>query len=303
MRGIGIGVLLIAVSPSATAHPGTSERLRQLHDQVHADPSDPQVRVRYADEAIRAEAWTTARAQARALARLAPRSAQVHRIRAEVLLGQGNTRDAERAFDTYLATKPEGTRAANAYAARARIRRARGDLAPARHDFDAAILAAPTPDLVLERGRLDVERDALPDASAGYRQGLKALGETTTVRLALVELEQRRGQYREALAALNPLLARRPGHPDWLLLRAELLDALQQPVAGIVHRIAALYLAHRELERRPTALRRLSVARAEFAAGRTAHGHAQLQQVLQHTPDLPAALALRARHPLPQDTP
>lgn len=165
----------------------------------------------------------------------------------------------------YLSDGVTNAGSGRAYAARARLRHAAGKLDLARADYDAAIPLSPTPELILERGRVDGARDDLDDLVAGYEEGLELLGPAVTIQLALVDAQRRAGHPRLALARVDELLALSPARPDWILLRAELLHQLDQPLAGLMHRAWALYVARRNVERRPTQSNRLLLAQTEAA--------------------------------------
>ncbi len=261
---MAVGACLLSPG-SALAHPGATAELRQFEARVHDDPDNTTLRIRYAEAAIRAGHLHEALHQTRAVGRLDPDEREVHRLRGEIWLGRSRPKAAEREFTAYLADGVKNAGSGRAFAARARLRRDAGKLELARADYDAAIPLSPTPELILERGSVDEDREALDDVIAGYRQGLERLGPAVTIQLALLDAQRRRGQPRAALETVDALLSHSYARPDWILIRAELLDALDQPIAGLFHRVAALYFAHRNLRRRPTSSNRLVLARAETA--------------------------------------
>ena len=258
-------VLCLLGSHTAAAHPGATAELQQLGTRVHDDPENVTLRVRYADAATRAGHLHEARAQAQAITRLDPDEREVHRIRGEVWLARKRPKAAEREFTEYLSDGIKNAGSGKAYAARARLRHDAGEFELARADYDAAIPLSPTPELILERGRVDDARDKPADLIAGYQEGLELLGPAVTVQLALIDAQQRGGHPRLALEQVDELLSFSPTRPDWILIRADLLVRLDQPVAGLIHRVVALCLAHRNLQRRPTESNRLMLAQAESA--------------------------------------
>ncbi len=260
-----MAAVFLAHAATASAHPGETAELRQLGGRIRGDPQNVALRIRYAETATRAGHLHDALAQASEIARLEPGEREVHRIRGEIWLARGRWKNAEREFTAYLSDGVENAGSGRAYAARARLRRDAGQLELARADYDAAIPLSPTPELVLERGELDEARNDLLAAATGYREGLALLGPAVTIRLALIDAQARRGQPRLALESLDELLSHSPTRSDWILMRAELLDRLEQPIAGLVHRVAALYIAHRNSRRRPTQSNRLALARAQSA--------------------------------------
>jgi hypothetical protein len=135
---------------------------------------------------------------------------------------------------------------------RADARAALGDAAGALDDWDAAIALWPTPDRVLARGRLAESTGALDRAAEGYAEGIAALAGAPSLRLALYDLERRRGRAEAARAQADALLLAVPDHPEWLLLRAAV-----QPEAVLDAQIAVRPTAQRE------ALRARAVAALE----------------------------------------
>lgn len=264
MWGI-LAALGLLVARNAAAHPGATAELQQLARRVDADPKNVTLRVRYADAATRAGHLHEARAQAQAIARLDPDEREVHRIRGEIWLARERPKAAEREFSEYLSDGIKNAGSGKVYAARARLRHEAGHFELARADYDAAIPLSPTPELILERGKVDDARDEPDDLIAGYREGLELLGPAVTIQLALVDAQRRGGHPRMALEQVDELLSFSPTRPDWILMRADLLVRLDQPFAGLIHRFAALYLAHRNLQRRPTQSNRLMLAQAESA--------------------------------------
>lgn len=260
-----VGALYLLGSPTAAAHPGATAELQQLGIRVHDDPKNVTLRVRYADAATRAGHLHEARAQAQAITRLDPEEREAHRIRGEVWLARKRSKAAEREFTEYLSDGIKNAGSGKVYAARARLRHQAGHLELARADYDAAIPLSPTPELILERGLLDDARDEPEDLIAGYQEGLELLGPAVTVQLALIDAQRRGGHPRLALEQVDELLEFSPTRPDWILMRADLLVLLDQPLAGLVHRAWALALAHRNLQRRPTQSNRLMLAQAESA--------------------------------------
>lgn len=286
------GFAWLGPSVIATAHPGEDERLAALHARIHAAPHDPSLRLRRAELLVRSGHHRRALAELARVERLDPDEREVLRLRALVHEAQGHPRRAERELDRYL---DDGPPHVEALVARARIRDADGRLDAARDDLDAAIALGPTPELLLARGRLDERRGHLDDAARGYRRGLAALGPAVTVELALAHVELRRDAPALALEVVDELLARSPERADWILLRADVLEAQGLAAAATVERLRALVIADANLRRRPTPLHRLVLARAQLALELTEQAHAQLDRVLTEAPELPAAIELRAR--------
>ncbi len=239
-------------------------------------------------------------ADLRVAERLLPDSARVALQRARALASLGRARAAERELDRLIA---DGPPLAAAFTERARLRHADGRLDLARADLDDAILIQATPERVLERGRLDEQRERLDDAAAGYREGLETLGPAVVVQLALVDVERRRGQPTLALEQLDAVLALDPDRADWILIRAEILHQLGQPASAIVERLRALVEADAAVRRRPTPLHRVVLARVFLSLEDHASARAALDLALADAPQLPATLTLRRQLDALSDAP
>jgi tetratricopeptide (TPR) repeat protein len=293
-------VLGIALASSPVlAHPGPSEQLHALDERITAAPHDAGLRLRRAELRRRMGHPRDALADLKLAAALAPDDRAVLLQRALVHVAMGRPRAAERDLDRFLAVGPAH---AEALAERARLRQADGRLEDARADLDAALALAADLELYRLRGRIDERLGRLDDAAAGYREGLAALGPAVVLRLALVDVERRRGAHEPALVLVDALLREAPGRADWLLLRAEILEDAGMLASATADRLQALEVARAAAERRPTPLHRLSVAHAHLALGQHGLARDALALVLRDAPRLPAALALRERlDALPED--
>jgi len=283
---------LLAVADPVAAHPSPNKELRALDERVEATPTDAELRLRRAELRVRMGHPRDALADLRVAARLLPDSPRVTLQRAQALAALGRDQAAERELDGLIATGPP---LAAAFTERARLRHADGRLDLARADLDDAILIQPTPELVLERGRLDEQRERLDDAAAGYREGLERLGPAFVVQLALVDVEQRRDRPRKALEQLDAVLALDPDRADWILIRADILQQLGQPASAIVERLRALVEADAAVRRRPTPLHQVVLARVFLSLEDHTSARQVLDLALADAPKLPAALALRTQ--------
>lgn len=303
MRRWGRALLVtmgLAIASPASAHPGPRTALHGLDERIAAAPDDVDLRLRRAELRRRMGHPRDALADLRVAVRLAPDERRVELERARIHVALGQPRAAERALDRFLDAGPPHARA---LAERARLREADGRLEAARADLDAAVATGGTVELYLERGRLDERLGRLDAAAAGYREGLAVLGPAVLLRLALVDVERRRGAHDEALAILDALLAEAPRRADWILQRARILQEAGLPDAAVVERLRALVVADAVVRRRSTPLHRLALAEARLALGQIALAHQQLALVLRDAPQLPAALALQARlAELPEDS-
>ncbi|MCX4244944.1 tetratricopeptide repeat protein [Paraliomyxa miuraensis] len=289
-RWLLLGSILVGASP-ALAHPGPSAALRSLDERIAATPNDVALRLRRAELRRSMGHPRDALADLRVASRLDPTEREVWLEHALTLIDLGKPQAAERELTRVIEAGPPHVRA---LAERAHLREADGRLELARHDLDAAIAVDQALDLYLARGHIDERLDHLDAAAAGYREGLAALGPAVLLRLALADVERRRGAHEQALAVLDGLLAENPSRADWVLRRADVLQDAGLSEAATAERMRALVLAHAAVQRRPTPLHRLVLAKAHLALGQRERARKQLALVLEQAPALPEARTMKA---------
>lgn len=295
-----LGMVLASASP-AFAHPGPSVELRALAERIDAAPDDVDLRVHRAELLRRMGHPRDALADLRVAERVAPSERSVWLEHAMVLVALDRPHAAEHQLDRVLALGPHH----QAFIERSHLREADGRLELARDDLEHALALDDTLELYLARGHVDERLGHLDAAAAGYREGLAALGPAVVLRLALVDVERRRGAHDDALAVLDGMLAEVPSRADWILLRAEILQDSGLPDAATVERLRALVIADATARRRATPLHRLILAKAYLALGLRARAQEVLALVLEDAPTLPDALLMKARlaEPLPPKRP
>jgi len=287
-----VGLISACVGvPTAYAHPGLDTQLDAIDGRIEASPDDAQLHLRRAQLLREFGHHRDALAELRVVTRLDPAGREVLLERALVHVALDHPRRAERDLDRYLETGPDD---AVALAQRAALRSADQRLGPALRDIDAAIALGGTPNLYLERGRLQEQLGMLDAAARGYRQGLDVLGPAIVLQLALVDVELRRGVPQLALPIVDAMLVSSI-RADWILLRADVLDAMGHFATASVERVWAYVVADDAIRQRATPLNRLVRARVHLALGRVDLARIELDLVLKRAPMLPAALAFRDR--------
>ena len=103
--------------------------------------------------------------------------------------------------------------------------------------------AEPSPDLFLERARLQAALGKFDAAVSGLDEGISRLGPAPALERAVIEYERQRGEFEQALARTDKMAARAAVKEPVLVLRAELLEqvgrledaatAFQQSLEGI----------------------------------------------------------------------
>lgn len=247
----------IACPAAAWAHPGYSREIETLSERI-ADAPDAAIaaRVRRAELLRRDGHLRAAAADLRVVLEAQPEHRAARFQRALVLIARRRDRAALTELDFLLTPPADATagdpRHSGEFASRAELHARAGRLAAARRDYDEALARHPTPELALARAEIDVRREDLDAAAAGYREVLPALRGAVVVRLALVDLERRRGAPRAAIAELDLLLRASPQRPDWWLLRGELLDDAEDPKEALGARLTALAYIEAAVSTRPT---------------------------------------------------
>ena len=282
---------LATAAARASAHEGTSAEIAALDRKIAASPGDASLLVQRAALLRRQGRPALALADlARADAR-SPGRRDVLLERGLTLWSAGDPRGAETALDRFLSSGPP---APAALATRGQIREKTRRFEAARADYDAAAHLRPDPEIYLARGRADEAAGKLDRAAQGYEEALSALSGATSVRLALVRVEARRGHFTRARALVDEVIAAAPRKADWLLLRADLQTAAGDPAGAAADREAALREIEAAMTRRHSDLTRLARAKALLSLGRAPEALSDLQAVASRSPQLPEARDLLA---------
>ena len=253
-RWIAVLVVVLGVAPAPVgADQGLSERLATADRQVELAPDDVDARLRRAELRSASGRPVEALADLAEAERLAPRDPRTFLLRADVHEQLGSLDLAEADLDRHLDLAGPSARG---HEARGRLRELRGDLPGARADYEAALLQVATPELVLARGRVAEAMGDFADAAAVYGAGAERLGGAVALRLARVRAARARGRPDLALEEVDRLLAASAEHPDWMELRAEVLDELGRPAEARTWRERTLARLDALLQARATPMRR-----------------------------------------------
>ena len=226
-----------------------------------AAPLDLELRLRRAETRRRAGDAGGALSDLVVASQVAPKDPRVLSERGLARRDLGDVHAALGDLDAYLIAAGPRPRV-DALEARAEIHATHGRTAAALADLDAAVRIAPGPDVCLRRGALLESSGRLGDALRSAVDCLDVLGDAVVLRLAVVRLQRLRGAPAQALAEVDSLLAARPDHAPWLVLRAAVLTELGLPDEARADLESALEAVDRRLARRNTAQRR--VLRAEI---------------------------------------
>lgn len=221
----------------------------------------------------------------------APDQPSAYLERGLALATLGASASATDDLDAYLEA---GGRSVEALVARAELAREASQLSLARGLYDAAIELSPRPDLVLERGQIDLDLGQLDAAASGYEQGMKLLAGAHVIRRALLRVELARRSYDRAEALADEALAAAPSNPEWLLERGDVRAARGDAAGAKADRQAALDAVDESLQRRPTELKRALRGRALLALGAKEDAERELAGVMERAGPIADVEALLA---------
>jgi tetratricopeptide (TPR) repeat protein len=283
----------LTVAPGAlVAHEGHAVTRHKLDARIAATPTDASALLDRASLARRTGRYADALRDLAALEKLDPSSRALRLERGLVRVAQRDFRRAKGDLDAFVG---QGGKHPEAHRGRAAIARAAGQLELARAELDAAYRLRPTPDAALERGAVDEAAGRLDRAALGYREALADLSGAHTIRMALVRVEQARGDRRAALEALEPAIRDDGLAPSLLLLRADLRAGEGDSAAARRDREEALRRATDALARRATVLAATTRARALVALGRVEEAEPELDAIVARSPDQAEAREVLAR--------
>jgi len=279
----GIALVVLSLTPGElVAHEGHAVTRHKLDARIAATPTDAVALLDRASLARRTGRYADALRDLAALDTIDPSSRALRLERGLFRLAQRDFRGAKGDLDAFVA---QGGKHPEAHRGRAAVARAAGQLELARAELDTAYRLRPTPDAALERGAADEAARRLDRAAAGYREALVELAGAHTIRMALVRVEQARGDRRAALEALEPAIRDDGLAPGLLLLRADLRAAEGDPAAARLDREEALRRATDALARRSTALSATTRARALLALGRVEEAEPELAAIVARSPE------------------
>lgn len=202
----------------ARAHPGLEDALARLNAGIAAAPDDAELYVERGELYAAHADWIAAEANYLRAAELAPRHPRLEQARGFLALSTGRTKEALAFFDASLARNSADP---ELLVLRARAHIALGQRGRAVVDLNAALalLAAPPPELFLERASL------LPpaEAVASLDEGIQRIGPAFTLHLRALDLEESLGLIEAAVARIDAMARLSERKEAWLKRRGDIL--------------------------------------------------------------------------------
>jgi tetratricopeptide (TPR) repeat protein len=250
-RSAAVFVLLWLAAGSLTAwgHPDLDEQIVELTVRIKKEPANAELLLRRSEVHRWHGEFELAFADIDAAARLQPSWAKVSLARALTFNDAGQGKEAMAAVQEFLKHEPAH---ADGLVLRARCHVKLGQPANAVADYSAALkaFAEPSPDLFVERARLQASLGRLGEAVKGLDEGQARLGSVAALQRLAIDYERQQGDFNEALKRVERLMAKAPVKEPGLVLRAEVLEQ-----AGRLTEAREVY-------------RRLLASRVDSASGR-----------------------------------
>ena len=218
MRFLASGFLVIACAATLSAHPEIEAALLRLNARIAATPQDPSLYLERGELYSRHDDWVAAEANYLIAVEFAPHLPGLARARGALALAAREPAEARLHLNAALALEPAD---AASLVLRARAHAALDDRAAAVADYDAALalLAAPAPDLFLERAAL-LEA---PAAIESLEHAIAQIGPAIALQLRTLALEQSLGRIDAAAARLERIAAQSERQETWHKQRGDLL--------------------------------------------------------------------------------
>jgi tetratricopeptide (TPR) repeat protein len=199
------------------------EQIAALTAQIKKEPTNAELLLRRSEVHRWHAEFVLAVADIDAAARLQPGWAKVSLARAFTFYAAGQEKEAMAAVQEFLKHEPAH---AEGLALRARCHLKLGQPAAAVADYSAAlkVFAEPSPDLFVERARLQASLGRLGEAVRGLDEGLARLGPVPALQRLAIEYERQEGDFHEALKRVEKFMAHAPVKEPGLVLRAEVLE-------------------------------------------------------------------------------
>ncbi len=217
-------LLWLAFAPLVLwGHPDLDEQIADLTARIKLAPANAELLLRRSEAHRWHAEFGLALADIDAAARLAPGWAKVSLARALTLCAAGQAEEAMVAVQEFLKLEPAH---ADGLLLRARCSVKLGQPVNAAADYTAALkaYAAPSPDLFVERARLQASLGRLGEAVKGLDEGLARLGSAPALQQLAIEYERQQADFDGALARVEKLMAQTPAKEPGLLLKAEVLE-------------------------------------------------------------------------------
>ena len=216
--------LWLATAPLAVlGHPDLDEQIAELTARIKLEPANAELLLRRGEAHRWHAEFGLALADIDAAARQQPGWVKVSLARASTFYAAGRAEEAMAAVQKFLMLEPAH---ADGLLLRARCHLRLGQPVDAAVDYSAAlrVFAAPSPDLFVERARLQASLGRLGEAVKGLDEGLARLGSAPALQQLAIDYERQQADFDEALARVEELIAQAPMKEPGLVLKAEVLE-------------------------------------------------------------------------------
>lgn len=222
-KGSCLAAVSCLLASGAWGHPGLDVQLARVSALIENSPTNAALFLQRAELHRLHSEFALALADIAVAGELKSGTPDVALARARVFSDAGRTRDALLAAEDFLAGEPNHP---EALVIRARCLSRLNRVREAVTDYTAAFeqIPKPSPDLFLERARIQAALGRLGEAVAGLDEGQARLGELVPLQLAAIEYERQSTAFDAALARVDKLLARNRAKETWLALRGEILE-------------------------------------------------------------------------------
>ncbi len=237
----GLMAVWIGSPGTALAHADIIVRITALDREIRESPPSAALYLKRGELHRLHRDWPAALADYRRARRMAPDNPNVNYYTGRMRLESGRPDLAHPALNRFLAVRPNH---ADALLTRARALARLGKPHSAAADLTKAIalLHRPTPEVYLERAKLQVTMgsDYVDKALAGLDEGITRLGPLVSLIQYAVSMEIARGQYDAALARIEELPAAVQSGPAWLARRGDILKEADRPNEARATYVAAV---------------------------------------------------------------
>lgn len=223
---------------SSRAHPGLEDALVRLNAGIAAEPANPELYLERGELYTAHEDWIAAEANFLRAAELAPHHPRLNRARGTLALATGRATEALTLITVALQREPADPEAL-LVRARAQARLGHRDAAVSDLTAVLGLVAAPSPELYLERAALLAPAAAVRSLD----EGVQRIGPALTLHLRALELELSLGAVDAAVTRIDGLAERSERKESWLKRRGDVLaraGRLQEARASYAAALAAI---------------------------------------------------------------
>jgi tetratricopeptide (TPR) repeat protein len=221
---VWFGFLWLVAGPVAVrGHSDLDEQVAELTARIKMEPAKAELLLRRSEAHRWHAEFGLALVDVEAAAQLQPGWAKVSLVRALTYHAAGQPAEAMAAVQELLKLEPAH---ADGLLLRARCHLKLGQPVNAAADYSAALVAfaAPSPDLFVERARMQASLGRLGEAVKGLDEGLARLGSVPALQQLAIEYERQQTDFDGALARVEKLMAQAPVKEPGLVLKAEVLE-------------------------------------------------------------------------------